>query len=304
MKEGLLKYINWKLRIINEQLDLSVNKEIKEIEDFIDLLADLKDGVTPLNVNLMLNHKKLFYDIILKYNILTLDTLKTFFSFLGELSKASPSFSSSNFVFLDKIFIQIKNSEKKLLERYEILASVREDSKKENENLELDKFNLEYAKNDIENGMVITDVSFIEYLLKDQKIDDEYRKRLLYQFIDYNDKMMENYLPLTYREAIELFNEYNYDITNENNLKIICANYKSSTLKDILEKIKFLKIKFKDNVLEEILLKGTSVLTIEEAYNKIKDDDLYDLRGAVQIPFFGLVTHIIKNTKVDIIVQF
>lgn len=288
MKEGLLKYINWKLRIINEQLDLSVNKEIKEIEDFIDLLADLKDGVTPLNVNLMLNHKKLFYDIILKYNILTLDTLKTFFSFLGELSKASPSFSSSNFVFLDKIFIQIKNSEKKLLERYEILASVREDSKKENENLELDKFNLEYAKNDIENGMVITDVSFIEYLLKDQKIDDEYRKRLLYQFIDYNDKMMENYLPLTYREAIELFNEYNYDITNENNLKIICANYKSSTLKDILEKIKFLKIKFKDNVLEEILLKGTSVLTIEEAYNKIKDDDLYDLRGAVQIPFFWI----------------
>ena len=269
------KYINYKIKGLVKQLTKEEFFDYKDLENYLNLIMSVyKQKLGPAQTDSLCDNITLLKKINNKYNLLSTYEMDLFISFLNELNRKSPSFSSQNYSYLNKILDKLYESVDVLIEKYYELDEKINKINKENEDKLLLKYMLEDTKHKIDVNAVLLDYGIIDFISSDKTIDTNYKIKLLENINSYNKNAFKNYVPLSITEVIKVLNKHGYKIEDRNLLDGISANYTLKSLNDILEKIDELSLKFSDDVIAKILYNGTTVKTIENAYNKIINDKL------------------------------
>lgn len=288
MKETIIKYIDYKIRLVSKKLQIEEFSELKDLENFLNILMDVQDKLGPEEVDKLNKNRNLLKKINEKYKIFNDDTLGLFIDYIKALSRHDPSFVSKNYSYLLNCVDAMVGKVDLLYKRYEKLFKVVKQKELENEDLVLHKMWLEELKNKLENDMIISDTALVDFILMDKQIDDNYKLRLFSSIERYNRKAIKEYMPASYEEIRKLLEDYGYSVDSKHDLLLISANYRLLTLNKILETIKILDLKFSDDILTKILVLGTSVNTIKEAYKKIINDKKYSLIATLKIHNFWI----------------
>lgn len=289
MKEQLTRYINIKIQNVNKDLEIKEKEELNDLENFLNLLIDVKDGLFEDDVSFLYGNQNLLGRINYRYNIFTYNTLKTFIRYLRELNYKSPSFNSMNYTYLLNCVNTMRSKEDDLYEKYDELSSLVSLKEKENEDLLLHRMWLEEVRNKVQNDVLLTDLALIDFISQDPLINNGYKIKLMLDVDAYNKEAIKNYVPASEEDVKKILSSYGYNITDKDVLINISANYKTLTLENILKKMKDLNLRFKDDVLSKILTLGTSVDTIKEAYKKIHNaNGEYSLISALEIHNFWI----------------
>ena len=294
MSIALEKYINTKLSKIEAYKGKNLYSHIKAIENFLTLLMDIKHNLTKENVEIILRNKALFQYINQTFGIISEQKFNKFIMLLNDLNIQNSRFGSFDYNFLLQMLEEFYKKEEMLYEQYDVKEKEYKDTK---DSMDYHKLWLSSIKNDIENQGVITDDSFIDFVSNDRLIDNKYKIILLREIEKFNKEAFSCYEFLSYDELKELLLKFGYKITNKSSLVQICVKYNYKVLKNKLETIKKLKLHFSNEVLEKILVCGTSVQTINSAYNKIVLDKDYSLIAALKIYNFWTNTTYIPDNK-------
>lgn len=294
MSITLEKYINTKLSKIEAYKGKNLYSNIKAIENFLTLLMDIKHNLTKENVEIILRNKALFQYINQTFEIISEQKFNKFIMLLNDLNTQNSRFGSFDYNFLIQTLEEFYKKEEMLYEQYDVKEKEYKDTK---DSMDYHKLWLSSIKNDIENQRVITDDSFVDFVSNDRLIDNKYKIILLREIEEFNKEAFSCYEFLSYDELKELLLKYSYKITNKSSLVQISVKYNSKVLQNILETIKKLKLHFSSEVLEKILVCGTSVQTINSAYNKIVLDKGYSLIAALKIYNFWTNAAYIPDNK-------
>ena len=284
----IIKYLNYKIKLFTKELESDKFFELKDLENFLNLFMELSDHFDEFETMFLYNNRDLFRRVVLKYNVLSKDETELFISFLRELVNKSPSFTSSNYKFVMNVLDKVKKSEYDLYENYEKLSNGLTLFEKQNEDMKLLKVWFEDIKSDVENKKVITDESFIDFICDDKLVDKAFKIKLISEIEKYNKDCFKSYVPLSLEKVKEILNRYGFDIKDNNFLTIISANYILGALTEILNTIRQLKLNFNNDVLAKILINGTSKNTIKNAYDKIINDNRYNLNATLKIYNFWI----------------
>ncbi len=296
MKDILIKYLDSKIKYATKKLKIDEFFELKDLENFLCLLMDVQDELGPKESLELSKNKKLIQRINSKYKLIKPNILEIFISQIEELSRRSPSFTANNYTFVLDCFRKILSNEEILYKKYDELFNKIEKIEKENEDLTLNKMWLEEVKSKIENEIILTDTAFIDYIYFDKLINTEYKMKLIKNVEEFNKEALKNYVPASLEEISNLLKDYGYKITDEDYLVKISTNYKLSVLKNILDTIKEKKLKFEDDVIKKILAYGTSVSTINGAYEKVLNNANYQLNAVSKIHNFWIDRTYEKDT--------
>ena len=294
----LISYIEWKIRVINRYLKHDgIGDKIDALEYF---LVTMNGSILPLEdekVKEIVSNLSAFRYVIHNYEILNNNELKYFEDKIRRLARKDPGFTSYDYKELSKLIQKIINKLDTINSSYVDLIQAYEDIKSADDKLLYDKMLLEYTKNDIENERLLSDKMIFNYIKDDPDIDVKQKQRLLLKLIDYNENAMNNYIPMNLLDVKKLLEEYGYSCDDNNSLEKIISMYKLSVLKDIMQTIKELNIKFNDDVLIKILECGTSIKTIKEAFDRLNDNESYSLTSALNIPTFWIEnSHDLRST--------
>ena len=284
----IIKYLNYKIKLFTKELESDKFFELKDLENFLNLFMELSDHFDEFETMFLYNNRDLFRRVVLKYNVLSKDETELFISFLRELVNKSPSFTSSNYKFIMNVLDKVKKSEYDLYENYEKLSNELTLFEKQNEDMKLLKVWFEDIKSDVENKKVITDESFIDFICDDKLVDKTFKIKLISEIEKYNKACFKSYVPLSLEKVKEILSRYGYDVKDNNYLTIISANYTLVALTEILNTIRQLKLNFNNDVLAKILINGTSKNTIKNAYDKIINDNKYNLNATLKIYNFWI----------------
>ena len=269
------KYINYKIKGLAKQLTKEEFLDYKDLENYLNLIMSVyKQKLGPAQTDSLCDNITLLKKINNKYNLLSTYEMDLFISFLNEHNRKSPSFSSQNYSYLNKILDKLYESVDVLIEKYYELDEKINEINKENEDKLLSKYMLEDTKHKIDVNALLLDHGILDFISSDKIIDINYKIKLLEKINSYNKNAFKNYVPLSITEVIKILNKHGYKIEDRKLLDGISANYTLKSLNDILEKIDELSLKFSDDVIAKILYNGTTVKTIENAYNKIINDKL------------------------------
>ena len=285
MKDKLIKYLNGKIRSLSNELKSEEYFELKDLENFLNILEEIKEENKDES-NILYNNRYLIRRVNSRYNLVNQDSFELFISFIRDLYYKKAGFSSQNYKYINNILNVIYNKEDILYDKYFYLDSLSKKKERETLDLQIEKLELEDLKNKLENNKVITNDYFVYYIVNDKLYDAKYKTKLLCELNSYNKAALKNYIPLNVSNVIDIFNEFGYRVSNNSYLTNICANYSLGVLTDILDLIKNLKLDFKEDVLLLILSSGTSCKIIKESYLKIMKDNNYNLNSALNIPSF------------------
>lgn len=288
MRDFIIKYLNTKIWFAVKDLKIDEFPEVKDLENFLSLLIDVQKELGPNEADELYRNRKLLMRINSKYKIIKDEILLVFIDYLRDLHIKSPSFSSNNYSFILGCIKTMLSKEEFLYDEYEKLSRKVKQKESENEDLTLHKMWLEELRNKVQNDMVITDEAFVDFILMDKYINNDYKLKLITGIERYNKNAIKKYIPASWEDVKKILGEYGYEIDSKDDLLKISANYKSLTLKSILETMKILKLNFDKDVLIKILTLGTSVNTIKEAYKKILNDKTYSLIATMKIHNFWI----------------
>jgi len=218
MKDFITKYLDTKIRFATKDLKIDEFLEAKDLENFLSLLIDVQKNLGPNEADELYRNRKLIFRINSKYNIIKDEILKIFIDFLRDLHIKSPSFSSNNYSFILGCIKTMLNKEDFLYDEYEKLSRKVEQKEKENEDLTLHKMWLEELRNKIQNDMVITDTSFVDFILMDKYIDNNYKLKLIIETERYNKNAIKKYIPASWEDVKKILGEYGYEIDSKDDL--------------------------------------------------------------------------------------
>ena len=284
MNNALLKYIDIKLREI-ERNKKNLYFELKETENFLNILMQIDNDFNYKKIPLLLQNKFLIKTVCKRYGLMNDETLRTFFYLLNIANRMEPSFSVKCHIVLTEILKKLYESENFIYSRYEELD--KEYKKVDSFDTQYRKLILETAQSKIESEM-ITEEELIDFILSDQTINNEYKIKLLKEINKHNSYVVSTRVLLTVPELQSLLNAYGFVIDNSKSLDIVSKKYSESVIKKILRKIRELNLKFSNEILEKILILGTSAETLQNAYDTINENKRMQLISAFGIYNFWI----------------
>ena len=294
MNNKLLKYINIKLTKLDGNDKNELYSELKDIENFLNIFMQIDNDLSSHNVTLLLQNKNLIERVNGRYGFIDDKTEETLFYLLKLLNEKSPSFNANNYTFILNIIRRFYENEERLYSYYEKL------SENYNEYYSFDseykKLILETMQANIENEKLIEE-EFVDFIVQDETINNSYKLILLKEINKYNKSIVSSHVLLTVYSLKQLLGFYGYSINNTKSLDIISKKYSEGVIKNILNTIKRLDLRFSNEILEKILVYGTSSETIKKAYNKICNDDRIQLISTYDIYNFWINSPYTANTS-------
>ena len=287
--EEIISYIERKIRNINRNLkNNGIDNKLNAIEYFLVVMSDASSPLSEEKVEEVFNNLSAFKYVMHNYNLVSDNELKDFDSCIRRLMRKDASFNVNDFTNLSKITNKLIQGTEIIQNEYDNLTDLYHDMALNDEKLLYDKMLLEYTLNDIENEMILSDTLIYDYIKNDVDISDSKKQKMIIKLIEYNEYAMKNYVPMSIMDVKNLLKDYGVlNISNESVERII-GMYKLSILKDILNTISELNIRFSEDVLVKILESGTSSKTIKEAYNILSSDTNYSLASSFNIPTFWI----------------